>query len=123
MTAFEHIECPNCTATLAAGADTCNRCGERMNEPGTGRPRFTEASRDAGPGLGGLLSLIPVGGVRVRYVGACPAGAFGVDAAGELVWTIDWGWVGKVLVDGTDLRLDGVRVELDTGRVLVDPPR
>jgi hypothetical protein len=86
--------------------------------PGTGVPRFSAEARAAGEHLGGLLSLHAATGATVRHVGRCPAGAFGVDARGRLVWVADWGWLSSLSVDGSELRLDGRPTDLETGKVM-----
>jgi len=115
------FDCPNCGATSGANSSSCSRCGEVWSSPGTGRPRFSSAARDAGEGLGGLLKLYAAGGERVCYVGWCPAGAMGLDAAGDIVWLEDWGYMASVEVDGTRLALAGKPADLETGRLLSMP--
>lgn len=110
--------CLNCGSTLEIDTGKCDRCGEYAGDPGTGRPHFLKQTREAAEGLGGLLKLYAVNGLRVRYVGWCPAGALGIDADGMTVWLIDWGYVGRVSVENGELRLDGKLVDIDAGQLL-----
>lgn len=117
---LDWMDCPNCGATVEGASAACSRCGERLSAPGNGRPRFLPESRDAALDLGGLLQLYEVAGSRVRYVGRCPAGVFGLDESGSLIWTLDWGYMGRVETDGSELRCEGKLVDIDTGRLLPD---
>lgn len=118
----ESFECPNCSATSQRSTQKCSRCGEIWDQPGTGRPRFSDAARDAGVDLGGLLKLYDAAGRRVRHVGWGPAGAFGLDAAGNVVWIADWGYMTSVEVLGEQLRLGGKAADLETGELLPTDP-
>lgn len=112
--------CPNCAANVAKELDQCDRCHERWSEPGTGRPQFSQEAREAGEDMGGLLRLYPTESPRARFVAACPAGAFAVDAGGKLLWVADWGYMSSVDVDGAKLRLNGKLADLETGELLAD---
>ncbi len=116
-------DCPNCDATVDATLGVCDRCGEDIKAPGTGRPRFSAEARDAGVEMGGLLKLYPAAGARVRYVGWCPGGAIGIDAAGQLVWVANWAYMGSVEVDGAKLRFEGRPADIETGKVLDLPQK
>lgn len=109
------VECPNCGSTLERTALVCQRCGETTTTPGGGTPRFTETARNTGVWLGGLLNLHPSPGERVKFVGRCPAGAFALDAHGEVVWVLDWGYVGEFTLRDKELWIDGRRIDLETG--------
>jgi hypothetical protein len=97
----ESFECPNCGATSQRSTQKCARCG--LN-------------------LGGLLKLYDAAVRHVRHVGWGPAGAFGLDAAGKLVWIADWGYMTSVEVLGAQLRLGGKAAELETGKLLPTDP-
>jgi len=114
----QSFDCPNCGATSHLTSKKCGRCAEVWDTPGTGKPRFSAAARDAGQNLGGLLRLYDAAGARVRHVGWGPAGAFGLDAAGDVVWIADWGYMTGVEVDGSELRLAGKAADLETGQLL-----
>ncbi|NUP09160.1 MAG: hypothetical protein HOW73_24175 [Polyangiaceae bacterium] len=68
--------------------------------------------------MGGLLELYRAEGVRARFVGWCPAGAFALDQAGSLLWVADWGWVGNAVVQGSTVLPNGRAVDLETGERL-----
>lgn len=109
------IECPNCGANFNITSPLCDRCHERRDAPGTGRPRFSAEARDIG--LGGLLDLYEATGRIVRYVGRCPGGAFGLDEAGTIVWVEDWGYLSSLECEGSVLRLNGKLADVDTGKL------
>lgn len=110
--------CSNCGAALECNTSSCDRCGADQERPKTGRPRFSEETRQAAEGLGGLLKLYIVEGVRVQYVGWCPAGAIGIDASGKVVWEVDWGYMASVSVERKELRFDDKLADIETGRLL-----
>lgn len=108
-------DCTNCGATLPEYAATCDRCHAIRGDEGSGCPRFSEQARAAGESLGGLLRLYPAEGCRVRFVGWCPAGAFGLSFDGGLVWIQDWGYMSGVTVSGGSLSFEGRAADLETG--------
>lgn len=113
--------CRNCGATIALDARACNRCFEEDGRPGSGVPQFSNEARGAGESLGGLLRLHPADGVRVRFVGWCPAGAFGLDANGRVVWVEDCGYLAHLSVENGQLRYSGQLANLETGRLEARP--
>ena len=110
------IDCPNCGATLESTSPECDRCHERRDAPGTGRPRFSAEAREIG--LGGLLKLYEAQGRVVRYVGRCPGGAFGLDEAGTVVWVEDLHYLASLECEGSVLKLNGKLADVDTGKLL-----
>jgi hypothetical protein len=116
---IEWRECPNCGGCVGDAEDACTRCGESRNSRGSGRPQFTPEAREAPDDLGGLLRLHSVSGQTVRYVGHCAGGAIGIDAVGNLIWRHDWGYVGNIVMDGEVVFVDGIPIDIDTGRSLL----
>jgi hypothetical protein len=116
-------DCPNCGATVKGQTQSCDRCGEAWGTPGSGAPRFSKESRDAGESLGGLLTLHSVLGNVARYVGRCPAGLFGLSQGGDLVWINDVDWVSSVTFAGSTVVLNGAILSVDTGKPEDPRPR
>jgi hypothetical protein len=110
--------CANCGATVSLESAYCNLCSAHASRPDSGAPRFGEKARETGESLGGLLALHAVDVRRVRFVGWCPAGAFGIDAHGEVSWIHDWGYMAEVTIESGQLRLAGRVADLDTGELL-----
>lgn len=93
-----------------------------LGRAGNGPTALFRCGADAGSDLGGLLKLYDAAGRRVRHVGWGPAGAFGLDAAGNVVWIADWGYMTSVEVNGEHLRLGGKAADLETGQLLPTDP-
>jgi hypothetical protein len=110
--------CANCAATLSVTTLRCDRCGADPKIASTGQPRFSDEARETGLWLGGLLKLHAVDGARVKYVGWCPAGAFGLDAQGEIAWVEDWGYLSTLTIENGALWLAGKLADIESGKLL-----
>jgi hypothetical protein len=107
----------NCGATVTALPDApCDRCGAEASGVRGAVVIFTERARDTGIWLGGLLRLFAVNGHMVRFVGYGPAGAFGIDQDGHLIWCEDWGWMSSCEWRDGKLYLAQQETDPDTGK-------
>jgi hypothetical protein len=114
------LECANCGATVTSlPGERCDRCGAAPDGVAGAIVVFTERAREVGVWLGGLLKLSPVRGNAVKFVGHGPAGAFGIDAAGRVIWCEDWGWMSSCEWQDGRLYLGGTEADPDTGKPAV----
>ena len=109
--------CTNCNAEILNMPERCPVCGRRKESHDLEIVRFSNSARDASDGLGGIDTIFPVDGTTVQFICKCPAGAFGLNSGGELVWREDWQYVSTFEIEKQELVINGVRVGIDTGAI------
>ena len=116
----QHKDCPNCGATVGITLAQCDRCAIDFFKKSGEIVKFSDEAKDQGTWLGGILTLTKVNGETVSFVARCPAGAFGIDKTGQLVWQEDWSYLSSFSYESSSnkLFLNGKEVNLETGEII-----
>ncbi len=116
----QHKDCPNCGATVSTALIQCDRCAFDFQKSSGEIVKFSIEAKDQGELLGGILTLTKVNGKVVKLVARCPAGAFGINKTGQLIWQEDWSYLSsfEYAPEKNKLFLNKKEVDLESGKIL-----